>query len=63
MEFLIFSLSQNSKYNDMRKIISRDCDFRSNKDEPIGRLVDQFDTDHRNPKFIIMINCGFFYLW
>lgn len=37
------------------------CDFRSNRDEPIGTLVDKLDTDHANPQFILMIDWGFFY--
>lgn len=32
------------------------CDFRANRDKPIGTLVDQFGTDHKNPQFIVMMD-------
>lgn len=41
---------------DISKVRSEKCDFRSNRDEPIGTLVDQFDTDHENPQFIVMMD-------
>ena len=38
------------------------CDFRSNRDEPVGTLVDEYDTNHKNPQFTVMVDCGILFI-
>lgn len=38
------------------------CDFNPEVGKPIGGLVNEMDTNHKNPQFTIMVDCGIFFI-